>query len=74
MRIGIAIRYVSSAVRQQGGDKPLATLVRGRDTHGHFTLAERPTDADAIAGTGRHAEILQRVHAALAAGRSSTAA
>lgn len=73
-RIGIAIRYVSSAVRQQGGGKPLAMLVRGRDAHGHFTLAEPPTDPHAMAGTGRHAEILQCVHAALAEGRGSTAA
>ncbi len=70
-RIGIAIRYVSTRVRQSGVQKPLAMLVRGRDAFGNFTLAERPTDPDAVAGVGRHAEILQRVHAALAAGKAA---
>jgi len=69
-RIGIAIRYVAPSVRQQGDAKPLAMLVRGRDTFGHFTLAEQPTDPNAQAGVGRHAEILQRVHVALAEGRA----
>ena len=70
-RIGIAIRYVAPTVRQHGGNKPLATLVRGHDDHGHFTLAERPTDPDARAGEGRHAEILQRVHVALASSKAA---
>ena len=70
-RIGIAIRYVAPCVQQAGGRQPLAMLVRGRDTHGHFTLAERPTDPTARAGEGRHAEILQRVHAALAGSRAA---
>lgn len=70
-RIGIAIRYVAPCVRQDGGNKPLAMRVRGRDTHGHFTLAESPTDPHARAGAGRHAEILQRVHQALLAGKAA---
>lgn len=65
-RIGIAIRYVAPCVQQEGGARPLAMLVRGRDEAGHFTLAERPTDTNARAGEGRHAQILQRVHQALA--------
>ena len=69
-RIGIAIRYVAPCVRQQGGNQSLAMLVRGRDDHGHFMLAERPTDPDAMAGEGRHAQILQRVHRALAVGKA----
>ncbi len=72
VRIGIAIRYVAPIVRQQGDVLPLAMLVRGSDTHGHFTLAQRPTDPDARAGVGRHAQILQRVHGALAAGKAQT--
>lgn len=71
-RIGIAIRYVAPVVQQDGGAKPLAMLVRGSDTRGHFTLAEPPTDIHARAGTGRHAEILQRVHQALSAQRSAS--
>lgn len=69
-RIGIAIRYVAPVVCQQGQARPLAMLVRGRDTFGHFTLAERPADPQAQAGVGRHAEILQRVHMALATGKA----
>lgn len=68
-RIGIAIRYVAPCVRQEGGDGSLAMLVSGRDEHGHFTLAEQPTDSQAMAGEGRHAQILQRVHTAMAKGK-----
>jgi hypothetical protein len=66
-RIGIAIRYVSTQVKQQSPNKPIAMLVRGRDDFGHFKLAERPVGNDAVAGEGRHAELLQRVHVARAA-------
>jgi len=72
-RIGLAIRYVAPIVRQQGDAKPLAMLVRGRDDLGHFTPVERPTDPGAMAGSGRHAQILQRVHLALAAGKAAAA-
>lgn len=68
-RIGIAIRYVAPCVRQEGVERPLAMLVRGSDSHGHFTLAERPTDPDARAGEGRHAEVLERVRQAIARAR-----
>ncbi len=70
-RIGIAIRYVAPSVRQDGGVRPLAMLVRGRDDIGNFTLAQPPTDATARAGEGRHAEILERVHRALASATAS---
>ena len=70
-RIGLAIRYVSPRVRQEGGNKPIATLVRGQDTLGNFTLTERPVGNDAVAGEGRHAQMLQRVHDALAKARGS---
>ncbi len=68
-RFGIAIRYVSPRVRQEGGDKSIAMLVRGRDDYGNFTLVERPVGNDAVAGEGRHAVLLERVHLALAAAR-----
>ena len=68
-RIGIAIRYVSPRVRQEGGKKPIAMLVRGRDDHGNFTPTERPYGNDAVAGEGKHAQLLQRVHEALAKAR-----
>ena len=72
-RIGIAIRYVSTRVRQQGTHKPIAMLVRGRDDFHHFRLVDRPQGNDAIAGEGQHAQLLQRVHVALAAARQPSA-
>ena len=38
-RIGLAIIYVSPAMRNRDGIRPLARLVRGRDGYGHFELA-----------------------------------
>lgn len=68
-RIGIAIRYVSTRVRQSGTDKPIAMLVRGQDEFHHFRLTDRPVGNEGMAGEGRHAELLQRVHLALAGAR-----
>ena len=65
-RIGIAIRYVATHVKQDGAAKPFAMLVRGHDSCGNFNLTERPTGDDGFAGEGRHAAFLERVHAALA--------
>ena len=41
-RIGFAIRYVPTRVRQLSDVRDSATLVRGRDTFGHFDLEPRP--------------------------------
>jgi hypothetical protein len=41
-RIGFAIRYVPTRVRQTAGPRDSATLVRGRDDYGHFELEPRP--------------------------------
>lgn len=41
-RIGLALRYVSSVMRQTSGTKTLAHLVSGEDHHGHFELVDRP--------------------------------
>lgn len=43
-RIGMAIRYVSTEVRQESPFKPVAVLVRGRDDFGHFDLLPAPTE------------------------------
>lgn len=43
-RIGMAIRYVSTEVRQDSPFKPVAVLVRGRDDFGHFDLLPVPTE------------------------------
>jgi chlorinating enzyme len=41
-RIGLAIRYIPTSVRQVAGEDS-ATLVRGEDTFGHFEHEPRPT-------------------------------
>ena len=70
-RIGLAVRYVSTRVKQEGSDVPFAMLVRGHDAYGHFRLNDRPTRNDGMAGEGMHGEVLQRVYAGIAkAGRS----
>ncbi|HVY14350.1 MAG TPA: phytanoyl-CoA dioxygenase family protein [Rhodopila sp.] len=66
-RIGFAIRYIPTHVRQVAGSHDSATLVRGVDAYGNFEPEERP-DADMspaavayhAAVTGAHAAILMR--------------
>ena len=41
-RIGYAIRYVPTRVRQTAGPRDSASLVRGADAYGHFELEPRP--------------------------------
>ena len=60
-RIGIAIRYLSTAVKQDSPGKPCAILVRGKDKHGHFELLDPPADDDAVAGEGKHLELTDRI-------------
>lgn len=43
-RLGFAIRYIPTSVRQNGG-RTIAVLARGEDKFGHFDLAGRP-DSD----------------------------
>lgn len=65
-RIGLAVRYISTRVRQQDADDPFAMLVRGEDTHHNFRLTERPTSNEGMAGEGLHGEALKRVYAGIA--------
>jgi len=66
-RIGFAIRYLPTYVRQVVGSHDSATLVRGVDAHRHFE-PERAPDADMSAAalafhteiTARHAQVLMR--------------
>src|SRR3984893_713783 len=65
-RIGFAIRYVPTHIRQIAGDDS-ASLVRGEDRFGHFELEPRPAadlDPDMVALhrqiTERNAKILYR--------------
>ncbi|MFK7859604.1 MAG: phytanoyl-CoA dioxygenase family protein [Granulosicoccus sp.] len=41
-RIGLAIRYITTDMKQTTGDKTNAKLVRGVDEHQHFTLTDSP--------------------------------
>jgi ectoine hydroxylase-related dioxygenase (phytanoyl-CoA dioxygenase family) len=59
-RVGFAIRYIPTHVRQTNGPRESATLVRGTDRHGHFDLEPAPEadmHPDAVA---RHAAIVDR--------------
>jgi len=59
-RIGYAIRYVPTRVRQIAGARDSATLVRGVDRHHHFELEEPPTADLDPAALARHAQIVKR--------------
>ncbi|MDQ7251143.1 phytanoyl-CoA dioxygenase family protein [Dongia sedimenti] len=51
-RIGFAIRYLPTSVRQTSGMRDTASLVRGRDDFGHFDLEPAPVSdfhPDAVA-------------------------
>lgn len=63
-RIGLAVRYISTEVVQEGNVPQVATLVRGKDEFGHFHLAEPPLD-DEISpeDTQRREEALYRMRA-----------
>ena len=41
-RIGVAIRYLPTRIRQLSEHRDVATLVRGKDDFGHFELERRP--------------------------------
>jgi chlorinating enzyme len=59
-RIGFAIRYIPTSVRQVAGPRDTATLVRGEDAFGHFEPEPRPeADLDPAMLT-LHAEISDR--------------
>jgi len=58
-RIGFAIRYIPTHVRQVAGSRDTATLVRGADRFGHFEPEQRP-DADcSLAALAHHAEVTE---------------
>jgi ectoine hydroxylase-related dioxygenase (phytanoyl-CoA dioxygenase family) len=59
-RVGFAIRYIPTHVRQVNGPRESAMLVRGTDRHGHFDL-EPPPEADMHPdAVARHAAIVDR--------------
>jgi non-heme Fe2+,alpha-ketoglutarate-dependent halogenase len=67
-RIGLAIRYLTPAVKQDSPGKPSALLVRGKDTHGNFELLDPPTSDEGWAGEGKHGEITERIRKSIMMG------
>jgi non-haem Fe2+, alpha-ketoglutarate-dependent halogenase len=61
-RIGIAVRYIAPEVVQEGSERQLALLVRGRDDFGHFDFVKPPQD-DLISeeDAAVHREALKRL-------------
>jgi non-heme Fe2+,alpha-ketoglutarate-dependent halogenase len=64
-RIGLAIRYVSTEVRQESPKKPLALLVKGQDTYGHFEILPPPTFLPGEDRRRKHTEIVQRIRGSI---------
>ncbi len=59
-RIGFAIRYIPTYIRQVAGPHDSVTLVRGADTYGHFDPEPRPTRDFDPAMVALHKEISDR--------------
>jgi hypothetical protein len=59
-RIGFAIRYVPTYVRQIAGTSDSATLVRGKDEHGNFELEPAPAAEMDPAAVALHNAITER--------------
>ncbi len=56
-RIGLAVRYIPTYVRQAVGAADSAMLVRGRDAFGHFEPEQRPLADLADAAVAHHAQV-----------------
>ena len=56
-RIGYAVRYIPTKVRQTAGMKDSASLVRGVDRIGHFLPEQRPESDLSAAAIAHHAEV-----------------
>jgi hypothetical protein len=70
-RIGFAIRYVPTSVRQLSGEKDSALLVRGEDRFGHFEPEEPPEAPLHPTALARHGAILDRQLAILYRGAAA---
>jgi non-heme Fe2+,alpha-ketoglutarate-dependent halogenase len=55
-RIGIAVRYIAPEVVQEGVERQIVQLVRGRDEYGHFEIVEPPDDAARAAEIRKEAD------------------
>ena len=61
-RIGFAIRYIPTRIRQLELQGDSATLVRGHDRHGHFELERTPKGDFDREAVDYHRAIMQRRH------------
>jgi non-heme Fe2+,alpha-ketoglutarate-dependent halogenase len=59
-RIGYAIRYIPTHIRQVAGERDSASLVRGVDRYGHFDPEQPPAYDLAPEAVVRHAAIMKR--------------
>ena len=59
-RIGFAIRYIPTHVKQAVGARDSATLVRGEDRFGHFAADPRPSADRDGAALAAHASAVER--------------
>lgn len=59
-RIGYAIRYIPTRVRQVVGDRDSAMLVRGVDAFGHFEHEKRPASDFSPEAVTHHQEVTNR--------------
>ncbi len=59
-RIGYAIRYIPTRIRQVAGERDSASLVRGVDRYGHFDPEQPPASDLAPEAVARHAAIMKR--------------
>jgi len=59
-RIGLAVRYVSPDVVQDGQERDLVLLVRGRDTYQNFEIVNPPDRDMAYGECPTHTEALER--------------
>ena len=66
-RIGYAIRYIATRVRQRGG-RTTATLAAGVDRHGHFDPEPRPASESDATSRAFRLDSLARQHRILFAG------
>lgn len=67
-RVGFAIRYVPTHVRQTAGEKDSAMLVRGVDTYHHFEHESEPDAEFSDAAVAQHRQVVDRQLAILYAG------
>jgi non-haem Fe2+, alpha-ketoglutarate-dependent halogenase len=63
-RIGLAVRYISTKVVQEGEVRSLAMLVRGHDEFGNFDRIEPPTSDSLDAAT--QSEVVRRMNVSIA--------